>query len=189
MQASANQVASPAGTPPELVRAAFRDLHAARLHGFALLVTLGDRPAAAGAANRALAAGAARLSDLRHPERAAAWLRARVLADARRASRSRGRRSAVEARAALEIMGVDAAMLSGLAVLSVRERGAIVADWVERLDRRDVATVVGLDGARLDRLVRRARSRYAAEVADAPDALTDGPTAMRIRTAAKRVLA
>ena len=50
-----------------------------RLHGFAILVTLGDRRAAERAAGFALAAGAEQAAALRHPERAAAWLRARTL--------------------------------------------------------------------------------------------------------------
>ena len=70
----------------------------------------------------------------------------------------------------------------------MRERGALVADWVERLDRRDVGTIIGMDGGRLERLVRRARARYMAVMADMPDALADGPTAARIRSAAERVL-
>ncbi|MGH2401998.1 MAG: hypothetical protein ACRDE6_04745 [Candidatus Limnocylindria bacterium] len=175
--------------PPAQVRAAFRDLHGARLHGFALLVTLGDRARAARLAAGALTAGGTRLADLRHPERAAAWLRARVLAGAARTGRSQRRRPGVEAMAVLETVGVDAAMLSGLIALTVRERGALVADWIEGLDRRDVATIVAMDGRRLDRLIMQARARYMAVVADAPGALADGPTADRIRRAAARVLA
>ena len=113
MQALANQARTPADPQPELVRAAFRDLHGARLYGFALLVTLGDRGRAARLSATALAAGASRLADLRHPERAAAWLRARVLADAARTVRSPGRgRLVPEALAAVEPLGVDTAMLS-----------------------------------------------------------------------------
>jgi hypothetical protein len=189
MQAPANHARTPAGPQPDVVRAAFRDLHGARLYGFALLVTLGDRERAARLCAAALAAGAGRLADLRHPERAAAWLRARVLADAGRTPRAEGRRRPMpQAFAALQPLGVDAAMLSGLAALTVRERGALVADWIERLDRRDVGTIVGMDGGRLERLVRRARGRYMAVVAEMPDAPSEGPTAARIRTAAARVL-
>src|ERR687895_367576 len=61
--------------PVEVVRAAFRELHGRRLHGFALLLTLGDRERAASLASDALAAGQLRVDELRHPERAAAWLR------------------------------------------------------------------------------------------------------------------
>src|SRR4026207_1016269 len=47
-------------TETDLLRAAFRDLHGARLYGFALLVARGDRARAAQAASTALAAGAQR---------------------------------------------------------------------------------------------------------------------------------
>src|SRR6187431_2709085 len=68
---------------PDVLRAAFRELHGRRLHGFALLLTLGDRPGAARLASEALAAGAMRVDELRHPERAAAWLRHRLVDRAR----------------------------------------------------------------------------------------------------------
>ena len=171
MQASENRATTSVGTPPELVRAAFRDLHGARLHGFALLVTLGDRARAARLAGEAIAAGTARTSELRHPERAAAWLRRRVTRN--------------------EELGADPAVFAGLSALSTRERAALVADSIERLDRGDVATIVGVDGVRLDRLIRRARQRYAAIVAAALDdeAAVSGRTAVRIRAIAARALA
>ena len=80
---------------------------------------------------------------------------------------------------------------AGLSALSTRERAALVADSIERLDRGDVATIVGVDGVRLDRLIRRARQRYAAIVAEALDheAAVSGPTAARIRAIAARALA
>jgi hypothetical protein len=62
-----------------LPRAAFRDLHGSRLYGFALIVAMGERQWAAQAATQALAEGELRLPELRHPERAAAWLRRRVV--------------------------------------------------------------------------------------------------------------
>ena len=84
---SATDIASPPDPSPnstaEAMRAAFRELHGRRLHGFALLLTLGDRPSAARLASEALADGAMRVEELRHPERAAAWLRHRVVERAR----------------------------------------------------------------------------------------------------------
>src|SRR5262245_49203152 len=72
------------GAPDEgALRDAFRELHGRRLHGFALLLTLGDRAEAARLASDALDAGVARVDELRHPERAAAWLRRRVVDRAR----------------------------------------------------------------------------------------------------------
>lgn len=190
MQASTGRATQPDGPPPELVRAAFRDLHGARLHGFALLITLGDRARAARLAGEALAAGMTRTADLRHPERAAAWLRRRVMRRAQRGPGSGPGRSAVEQRAALEDLGVDEAVHAGLSRLTVRERAALVADSVERLDRGDVATIVGVDGPRLDALIRRVRARYMASVAAAIDDETgpEGPTAARIRAIAARAL-
>ena len=47
MQAAAESCSARARRTADLIRAAFRDLHGARLHGFALLVTLGDRANAA----------------------------------------------------------------------------------------------------------------------------------------------
>ena len=190
MQASENRAMTSAGTPPELVRAAFRELHGTRLHGFALLVTLGDRARAARLAGEALSAGSARTSELRHPERAAAWLRRRVTRNAERTGRRSRSRSAAQDRLALEELGADAAAFEGLAALTTRERAALVADSIERLGRGDVATIVGIDGARLDRLIRNVRGRYTATVTDALDdaSATSGPTALRIQAIAARAL-
>jgi hypothetical protein len=190
MQASENRATTSVGTPPELVRAAFRDLHGTRLHGFALLVTLGDRARSARLAGEAVAAGTARTTELRHPERAAAWLRRRVTRNAERAGRS-ARRTPAEGRIALEQLGVDAAAFAGLSALSTRERAALVADSIERLDRGDVATIVGVDGARLDRLIRHVRYRYGETVAAALNeaAAVNGATALRIQAIAERALA
>lgn len=179
------QVAA-APTPGDL-REAFRDLHGSRLHGFATLLTLGDRRRAAILAADALRAGSAHLTTLRHPERAAAWLRGHVV---RHAGRRVPDLPVAERVARLTDLGVSAAALAGLAALDVRERAALIASQVERLDRRDVATIVGPDGARLDRLVQRAMERYFAGHGAAPDdAPPPGPVADRVRAAAARILA
>jgi DNA-directed RNA polymerase specialized sigma24 family protein len=190
MQAQMNRATTaPGGAPPELVRAAFRDLHATRLHGFALLVTLGDRARAARLTDEALVGGAAQIGELRHPERAAAWLRKRVLRNADHFRRPGGTRVAAERRLALEPLGVGPAAFAGLAALSIRERALLVADSVERLDTRDVATILGIDGPRLDRLIRRARLAYSAAAVDAADdLLADGPTVERVRAVSARAL-
>lgn len=190
MQASPNRAPTSEGAPPKLMRAAFRDLHGTRLHGFALLVTLGDRARAAQLTADALAAGMAEAAALRHPERAAAWLRQRVLRAAERSGEATRRGSGQEGRHALAELGVDAAMFAGLSGLTTRQRAALVADSVERLDRGDVATIVRVDGARLDRLIRLVRARYAAAVASTleDEPAVDGPTATRIRAVASRAL-
>lgn len=170
------------------VAAAFRELHGRRLHGFALLLTLGDQALAARVSARALAAGAARGGELRHPERAAAWLRSQVVAGLPRRMREP---SPAEERVALEPLAVDRAVIDGLAALSVRERAALVASEIERLDPRDVEAVVGRSGRRFERLLGQARRRYirAHSAAPLPDAMPDGPLATRVRDAAGRALA
>jgi hypothetical protein len=172
------------------LREAFRELHGARLYGFALLLTLGDRARAARLATEALAASASKTDELRHPERAAAWLRRRVLLRARRLpGTGAGRSTTADGRLALQELGVDPAAMVGLAALSILERGVLTADSIERLDRRDAATIAGADGVRLDRLIRRAREHYlaaAAAIIDEPS--VDAPTVARVRAVAERAL-
>ena len=184
-----DDTASAGRSPDDLRRAAFRDLHGSRLHGFALLVTLGDQALAARLASDALAEGSARAEQLSHPERAAAWLRQRIV----RASRGRLRdapSSADRRRAALELLDTDAVAFAGLAALDVRECAALVASAVERLDRRDVATIVGVDGARLERLLHQANVRSIRSAGRAMDRYPpqDGPIAARIRAIAERAM-
>ena len=178
--------------PEHDLRIAYRELHGARLYGFALLIALGDRARAARLAGEALAASASRTGELRHPERAAAWLRRRVVERARRLPGFRGARGpTADGLLALDELGVGPAAAAGLAALSVRERAVLAADAIERLDRRDAATIAGADGVRLDRLVRRARAHYLSAVADVLEAERvglDGPTVARIRAVADRAL-
>lgn len=174
--------------PQPTMHAAFRDLHGSRLHAFALLLTLGDRHRAAQLAADAIDAGVDHLTDLRHPERAAAWLRTRVT----RAVGSLDRRLTVAERlAALGQLNVGPAALAGLSALGRVERAALIATSIERLDRRDVAVIVGRDGERLDALLRRARRRYIAGAIATPGELEgpSGPIGRRIATSAARTLA
>jgi len=187
MQATIQPDGTGAAPAPELIRDAFHGIHGARLHGFALLLTLGDRRRAAGLAAAALRDASADLATLRHPERAAAWLRGHVV-------RHAGRRAAdlpvAERIAGLADLEVSAAALAGLAALDVRGRAALIATHIERLDRRDVATIVSQDGERLDRLVQRALGRYFAGHGAAPDdSPPSGPIANRVRATAARLLA
>jgi DNA-directed RNA polymerase specialized sigma24 family protein len=170
--------------PPDSARVAFRELHARRLHGFALLLVLGDRARAARLAADALAAAAERIDTLRHPERAAAWLRQHAVrhAGGERASRPADPR-------VLADLGADPGVIAALALLGPRERAALIASAVEGLDRRDVATIVGRNGATLDRLLRRARGRYVAGYAAVtPPSAGDGPLAARIHAVAERAM-
>ncbi len=143
-----------------LLAAAFRDLHGARLHGFAILVTLGDRHSAERAAGFALAAGAEQAAALRHPERAAAWLRARVLRALDRARWLRGSTPVEARRAVLAPLGVDEAVHRGLAALSIDARAALVASAIERFEPIDVETILDAAPAATRHTVAEARNRY-----------------------------
>jgi DNA-directed RNA polymerase specialized sigma24 family protein len=172
-------------------RAAFRELHAARLHGFALLLTLGDGHRAAWLASAALDSGTSRTPELRHPERAAAWLRARVL-DAHHPARGRSSATiAPERLIALDAIGVDERVATALAALDVRERATLIADQVERFNLHDTGTIVGRNGRRLAALMTGARRRYAdsfvAQEGGRPGSF-DGPLGRRIRAIAARAL-
>jgi hypothetical protein len=162
---------------PNLRRAAFRDLHGARLHGFALLVSLGDRPRAARVAAEALEEGARRSAELRHPERAAAWLRARVLRQLRRGASPHAGPRDRERRAVLSELGTADAVYEGLAALAIMPRAALVASTVERFDPIDVETILGLGSGSSLRMVARARERYVTAVSArvAPQELEDAP--------------
>ena len=190
MQTTANRTtAGPTDDATELACIAFREVHATRLHGFALLLTLGDRFQAAHLADEALDVGCARMTKLRHPERAAAWLRARVV---RKARLRRGSDDEAAARlAGLSDLAVDEAILLALSSLTNLERAALVASAIERFDLRDVATIAGRDGARLDALLRAARKSFAAwHAAASPLAEPpSGPITDRIRDIAARAMA
>lgn len=170
------------------LRAVLRDIHAPSLNGFALLLTLGDRRRAAALTNSAFRAADARVEELRHPERAAAWLRAHV---ARQAGNRDSPIDVDERLTALGPLGVTAPLLAGLASLNRGERAALIASWVERMDLRDVATIVGRDGDRLDSLLRRGRARFLDGHAAAPSGgpTPAGPLAGAVRSAAARALA
>jgi hypothetical protein len=151
-----------------LLRAAFRDLHGARLHGYALLVTLGDRRRAGRAASEALGAGARRAAELRHPERAAAWLRARVNRSIGQRDELRGGPDETDRRAVLAGLGVDGIAYAGMAQLDLPHRVALVAAEIERLEPLDIEVVLGMSGARARRMVAAARVRYLAAQATEP---------------------
>ena len=173
----------------ERLRTAFRELHGRHLHGFALLMTMGDRPRAARLAADALEAGAAQAESLRHPERAATWLRSHVVRHLRRSGSRRAARNAGERLASLADLGVEPAVLAALTELGWRERALVVAEALEGLGPLDVATITGLDGRPLARLRQHAHERYARSFAaaqattDAPGTLSTGPLGDRIRAA------
>lgn len=163
------QPVSPQRPPPELLRAAFRELHGRRLHGFTLLLTLGDRMQAVRLSSEALSAGAQRIPALRHPERAGAWLRAHVARRAQTASNASTASNAANAsanasahdrREALADLGLTEAAQAGLAVLDGTARAVLIAETVERFRALDVATIAGLRESQFDSTRATARRTY-----------------------------
>jgi DNA-directed RNA polymerase specialized sigma24 family protein len=165
----------------------FVELHADRLLGFAMLVTLGDATLAGRLSAEALAKGVERVEQLRHPVRAAAWLRATVTKAAGQPAWGHQRPSETERRDALRPLGVEPAIYDALASLDVRARAAMVATAVEGFSAADVYEIVGSD----DR-VRNARRDYmtaylaAAASREATEAV--GELAARVDDAAAPIL-
>jgi DNA-directed RNA polymerase specialized sigma24 family protein len=165
----------------EQLQATSLDAYAARLHGFALLLTVGDEPRAAAAAIAALEAGE-RAAELQHPEQAAAWLRRQVIAELRRTWPTPSL-PPEERRAALGRMAVGEPLISALESMSAEHRAALVAGTIEGLGMADVATTLDTDLAGAYVAVEGARLDYmtAAERMAAPGpAATPGPLAKRI---------
>lgn len=159
-----------------MLRAAFRDAHGARLNGFALLMTMGDHALAAALAADALAAGTRHAAALRHPERAAAWLRRRVLRTMPRRSQPRPGSSDQERRATLAALGVDRATYDVLARFSIQQRAVLIAGEVEGLSPLDLEVVLGTGATSVRKRMAETRRLFLARhsaVADrnhAPDA-------------------
>jgi hypothetical protein len=140
-----------------------------------MLVTLGDARLAERVAGFALAAGASQAPALRHPERAAAWLRARTLRTLGEQGRFRRSPAAEERQAALAPLGVDPAVYRGLASLGLRARAALVASDIERFDPIDVETILNAAPAATRRIVAEARKRYLSFAAGSADEVQAAP--------------
>lgn len=151
-------VAQDPSAPEALVRAAFREVHGRRLHGFALIVSLGDRELAARLVRRALADGVAQASSLRHPERGASWLRHRVLRGVPR--RLRNGPTMDERRAALAAVGVSHRAFDALAGFSTAERATLVAGNLEGLGQMDLERIMGSRRAASPARILEARRRF-----------------------------
>jgi len=164
-------------------------VHGARLHGFALLVAAGDAGRARQAAAEALEAGAAQAARLRHPERAAAWLRRHTLLTLRRGRLGKGLSEAVR-QAALAELGVGMGAYRALGQLSLEQRAAVVASAIEGLAPIDLETIMGAPADRSRRLATDGLRRYLAAMAPTlPVGLAPaGPLARRIRAAADLAL-
>jgi DNA-directed RNA polymerase specialized sigma24 family protein len=169
------------------LQAAFREVHAARLHGFGLLLTLGDPTLAAQVTEAALAEGERDVGRHRNPDRAAAWLRAHVV----RSLRRRQLDLSATSYAALEPMGVAHRTVAGIAALNVRERAALIAAQIERFDPQDTATILGVRNDAVWTLLRRARRRYlvAASAIGSIDDQTEGIVRTKVRAVAEGALA
>lgn len=168
---------------------AFWDTHAARLHGFALLLTTGDQARAASVAIAAMEAGAGRAAELRHPERAAGWLRHEVITELRRTWPT-PRLTANERHEALRGIRVAEPVISALEGMTVERRAALVAGVIEGLDLADVATTLDTDLARASRAVEGARREYLASAtrAGTENDSKPGPLAHRIREVTTRAI-
>ncbi|MEO8247640.1 MAG: hypothetical protein ABI622_11055 [Chloroflexota bacterium] len=175
------------GPDLELLRAAFRDVHGARLHGFALVLVLGNRHAAARLTADTFAALAEDAPRLRHPERAAAALRAELL---RRARSTRTRTVADTELQALAHLGVDAETAAALARLGMVDRAAMLASDIERFGDEDVAVILGVSPARARQVTTRARRRYVdlRAVTDVRAPPRDGSIVARVEAAAARAM-
>ncbi len=181
--------------PNSKLAGALRELHGKRLHGFALLVSLGETGLSERVASEALQAGAAQASELRHPERAAAWLRARVLRGLHQGV-GRGPSSATaERRQALATLGVDATMYDGLAMLGLEARAALVASAVERFEPIDIETILGASSPGARKVITRSRDQYLqvvqgqpAESAGFAPQLPDDAIATRVRDVTDRAM-
>jgi len=143
-----------------MLRAAFRDAHGARLNGFALLLTLGDDALAASLAADALGEGALQADVLRHPERAGAWLRARVLKSAPRHISRRKAPGTERRMAALATIGVDGITYRTLESLTVEERAALVATSLEGFGPLDVEGILGSGSRAARRRISEARVKF-----------------------------
>ena len=166
----------------EQLQVAFWDAPAARLHGFALLLTVGDEPRAAAAARAALEAGDEHAAEMQPPEQAAVWLRRQLISELRKTWPT-PYLPPQERRAALGRMGVVEPLISSLEGMSAEGRAALIASTIEGMGMADVATTLDTDLGGAYRAVEGARRDYltaAARMAAGRPAATPGPLAHRI---------
>lgn len=176
-------------TDADLLRAAFRDLHAARLHGFALILLLGRRREASLLAAATLARHAGDAARLRHPERAAAVLRSELLRRARGLRSARTQALDEPGAWALAELGIDAATARALSTLDLRGRAALAATEIERFGEADVAVILGCSIPRARQAAAAARSRYLARYVRADgDRPRPGTIAERVGAVASRAM-
>ncbi|MBA3688374.1 MAG: hypothetical protein H0W81_06055 [Chloroflexi bacterium] len=165
---------------------ALHNMHGRRLHGFAILITLGDELAAERATGRALAAGARQATEPGQPKRIAAWLRARTLRDLSRWQRRKSIPTLVR-RDVLASLGVDDVIFQALAAMSLRARAVLVASTVERFALTDIETIISSPPTATRRAVADARARYLRVAGDEPGSWPDTQGLHQQGELAKRV--
>ncbi len=176
-------------TDADLLRAAFRDVHAARLHGFALVLLLGRRREASLLAAETLARHTGDAARLRHPERAAAVLRGELLRRARRLRSARTQALDEQGAQALTRLSIDAATARALSTLDLPGRAALVATEIERFGEADVAVILGCSIPRARHAAAAARSRYVARyVRPDSDRPRPGSIGRRVDAVASRAM-
>ena len=174
----------------EQLQAASWDAHAARLHGFALLLTVGDQPRAASAAIAALEAGAERAAS-QDSDQAAAWLRREVIGELRRTWPT-PQLQPEERHAVLHRMGVADPLISSLEGMSAERRAALVVSTIEGMAMADVANTLDTDLGDAYRVVEAARLDYLTttlQVTAPGRTETPGPLARRISEIQARAIA
>ena len=136
-----------------------------RLHGFAVLVALGDDVAANAAWQAARAAYPVAQHHREQP--ADGWQRRRVVEELREGTKQHIDRwlgvapqLPMEHRARLRGLGASDAAMYGLRALSPFDRGVVIAVAAERLDDAALRTLVGRGQAATRRTVTRAMRRY-----------------------------
>jgi DNA-directed RNA polymerase specialized sigma24 family protein len=165
----------------------FVALHADRLLGFAMIVTLGDATLAGRLSAEALGRGIERIYQLRHPVRAATWLRAAVTRAAEGPAWGHQRPTEIERRDALRPLGVDPATFDALTSLEVRDRAAVVATAIEGFAAADVHEIVGSD-ARVRNARRDFLTAYVAAAETRHTNPSSGDLAARVDAAAAPIL-
>jgi DNA-directed RNA polymerase specialized sigma24 family protein len=182
--------------PDSKLAGAFRELHGKRLHGFALLVSLGETGPSERVAAEALEAGAAQAAALRHPERAAAWLRSRALRGLHQGVGHGQSPTPAMRRETLAALGVDEGMYAALEALGMEARAALVASAVERFEAIDTETILGVSAPAARKLVSRARVQYLQAIYGRPtdkaafqQRVPDGVIATRVREVTERAMA
>jgi DNA-directed RNA polymerase specialized sigma24 family protein len=152
-------VGVPGGEAPH----ALPEQQGAAVHGFALILAMGDRPRALRLATEALDAAAARSHQLSTDGEAGTWLRAWIVQHIGPMPANVSLDDPAR-RHALELVGVSDVVAAAISTLTVEERAALLAASVEGFSLPEVATVLDCTQTMARRILKRARGRYAEAV-------------------------